>query len=165
MTIIRTRTILWAASGSFIGLAIAVAGGSFLSPLDVPEPTRLPVAVDDSKESGSSGPTIPSLSSFEPLWSLPTDRPPASAPKPNPVASSTTVAPVLPIRLVGTIIETGKSMGMFANATGIVEIRAVGEKIGEEPMSAKLLSVSVDSAELQYQGKKVVLKLPKREDG
>lgn len=165
MTIIRTRTILWTASASLVCFTMIGAGSLLLSSLDISEPTRLPVVIDDRNESSSTASTIPTLASFESLWNLPTDRPPSSAPKPKPMTTADTITPVLSVQLVGTIIETGKSMGMFSNQTGGVEIRAVGENVGEGPMAAKILSVSAESAELQYQGKKVVLKMPKREDG
>ncbi len=99
-----------------------------------------------------------------------TDPPP---PKPRPVAPRV-VAPVLQppptlqLTLVGTIIESGKSLAIIADSSGDFDVKGVGESLELSPAGVSVKRIDSEQVELQYRGKTSTVKLDrdaKKADG
>jgi hypothetical protein len=97
------------------------------------------------------------LTSLAPAWSRNLRRPLTDAPA---VATDQQApAAVLPVRLVGTILDPDKPRGIFVTVRGQMELRGAGEQAG----GADVLSVDERGATISVAGKTVSLKVEKLE--
>jgi type II secretory pathway component PulC len=90
-----------------------------------------------------------------------TDPPP---PKPRPVAPRVVAPapqppPKLQLTLVGTIIESGKSLAIIADSQGAFDVKGVGESLELSPAGVSVQRIDSEQVELQYQGKTSTVKL------
>ncbi len=119
------------------------------------EPVRLEPAVDQatlavanvtpaSHEAIAHG-QLPTLSAFEHAWQLQLRRP-LFDPPPVKVEAKVFVPPPLAYRLTGTVLNPDGAMAMFVGPQGKIEIRRVGQQIGE----ATILDISQDRVRINY---------------
>lgn len=74
-------------------------------------------------------------------------------------------APVIPttppfsIKLLGTIIDQGRALGLFQDAAGGFDVKAAGESLELVPNGVQIASIDVGKALVRYSGKEIDLKL------
>jgi hypothetical protein len=84
----------------------------------------------------------------------------------RPAAAPVVATPVAPppaplhVRLVGTIVEPGRSAALFVGPQGAVELKQVGEAVG----SAKLSEVEDGRVILHQADRRMTLELPPRKE-
>lgn len=96
------------------------------------------------------------------------------AQKPKPTSTPPTrpaVKPTAPVRppkpprldwlLVGTIIESGKSVAIISDASGKTDIRAAGEEVELEPTGVLVRKIDSEKVTLEVRGKESTLRLKK----
>jgi hypothetical protein len=152
----RTPLLTKFAAGLLAGAGVCTVGAALLAPLDEP------LADSAGRQStpsltNANGNDVP-LESLAPAWSRELRRPLTDTPG---VASSQQQPPlaVLPVRLVGTILDPSKPRGIFVTLRGQMELRGVGEKAG----GVDVLSVDERGATISVAGKSVSLKVEKLE--
>ncbi|MEK6250082.1 MAG: hypothetical protein N2C12_17995, partial [Planctomycetales bacterium] len=70
--------------------------------------------------------------------------------------------PLPPLKLLGTMIEPGKSVAMLQNSSGKVILRSVGDFIDVTSKSVKVQSIERETVMVHYRGQDVqIKKLPK----
>lgn len=162
----RKLTIHVAAALLVLGAAVVSLAGLLL-PADVvvPEPSlRLP---DAAQPSGiSSNPVTsdqPGLAALRQACQRP-----LRAPLFDDQTPTTTVTPDVPqtatvmnLRLVGTILEAGHSMAMFAKPDGSIVLCAEGQTTAPEDASVTVERVTYQNATVRHNGKPLQLTLPK----
>lgn len=155
MNVARTRLLLKIAAAAMAGMGALAVGAALTTPLDEP------LNGADGQQStpslaNSSADHVP-LASLESAWSRDLRRPltdtPAGAPQQQVAAA------VLPVRLVGTILDPEKPRGIFVTMRGQMELRGAGEKAG----GVDVLSVDERGATISVAGKTVALKVEKLE--
>ncbi|MCC6580941.1 MAG: hypothetical protein IT440_10910 [Phycisphaeraceae bacterium] len=115
-------------------MVVGVALVGWLWPLNLPTSPSVTAEPAKDQPGDSSQPAAqPSLSmrDFERFWSMQL-RPAASVPAPNiasPAEPTAPSAPVVATRLVGTLIENGRSMGVFVTANKELKLVQVGETV------------------------------------
>jgi hypothetical protein len=97
------------------------------------------------------------LASLAPAWSRELRRPLTDTP--GVAAQQQAPLAVLPVRLVGTILDPAKPRGIFVTVRGQMELRGAGEKAG----GVDVLSVDERGATISVAGKTVSLKVEKLE--
>jgi len=100
---------------------------------------------------------LPALKEFNPHWDKPLrrplfDPPPVVVPPPKKEPP-----PPLNVRLVGTIIEPGKTIAMLTNARNSLEFKQVGDTLGAGKALATITSIENSRVVVQYAGETVVL--------
>lgn len=154
---------LWAAAAALAGAAALAAAWALWAPHD---PRTDASAADVARPVARpkvAAPALP-LASFEAIWDLKLQEPLfPSAPGNKSVASKPPPPPPLGFKLLGTIIEPGRSLAMLATAGGKAELRGVGEEYG----GAKILEIEQDRVTARYNGRPVTLELqqPKSPQG
>lgn len=155
------RAIRWNILPGVAGVGLLTAGGllvawAALTPLAGPA---------DPSDAGPAGIALTSrtrdaltLASFAPAWSLDLRRPLADAPAGSADAAQS-AGEILPVRLVGTIVDPVRPRGIFLTTRGQMELRAVGETTG----GAEVLGIDERSATLSIAGKPVTLEIEKTE--
>jgi type II secretory pathway component PulC len=68
--------------------------------------------------------------------------------------------PMLNVTLRGTILERGYSVAVFETPESPVELRGVGELVGDEGDEAEVVEIYRDHVVLRYQGQLVTLPFP-----
>lgn len=114
------------------------------------------------------------IADFSSVWDRPLrgplyDPPPATpkpVAKPKPVVRTppkpkTPPPPKLDIRLVGTILESGHSMAIAADATGKVDVKSSGQVLDLEPVGVRIEEIAADTVTVSYNGQTSTLKLSK----
>jgi hypothetical protein len=71
--------------------------------------------------------------------------------------------PLLNLTLRGTIVEKGHSVAIFSTAESPLELRGIGEVVGEEGDEAEVVEIQRDLVVLRYQGELVKLPFPESE--
>ena len=71
---------------------------------------------------------------------------------------------VLGLTLRGTIVEKGHSVAVFSTVDSPVEIRGIGERVGDPGNEAEIVEVQRDQVVLRYQGDLVTLPFPDSEE-
>ena len=100
----------------------------------------------------------PPLAGFAAAWGRNLRQSLADVPNSAPAAAETAISN-LPVRLVGTIVDTARPRGIFMTQLGQMELRGVGEKTG----GAEILRIEERSATLSIAGQSVTLKVEKME--
>jgi hypothetical protein len=153
--------VCWAGTAAVIACAaIEIQTPSTLIP-SVPKP-----ATGDRRTSAAQ--EFPPLEHFSAVWSrqlrLPLTDPAAASQNSANIASA---APVLPIQLslLGTALEPGYSMALFSTPQGGLELKSVGQKIGEHSGAPEIVEITADCVLLRHAGGTVKLSLPVKNDG
>jgi hypothetical protein len=137
------------------GAGACAVGAALLMPLDEPSADAAGRQSTPSLTNANAD-DVP-LASLAPAWSRNLRRPLTDTPS---VASQQQApAAVLPVRLVGTILDPAKPRGIFVTVRGQMELRGAGEKAG----GADVLSVDERGATISIAGKTVSLKVEKLE--
>lgn len=114
------------------------------------EPVVEPVSSTAASTTPASHETIahgqlPALNAFDHAWQLQLRRP-LFDPPPVKVEVKAFVPPPLAYRLTGTVLNPGGAMAMFVGPQGKIEIRRVGQQIGE----ATILDIGQDRVRINY---------------
>ena len=153
MTGSRLNLLLWLATAAFAAGTLVVAAWAVFAPYAEPVAPGLQV------RAGVPAPAVapdPPLAAFEEVWDadlggpLVPPPPPRAAPLTQPAVAT---APPPPMRLIGTIVEPGYSVAVFAGPDGRVEQRAVGEKAG----GAEVLRIESGAVTVRHNGAPLVL--------
>ncbi len=73
-----------------------------------------------------------------------------------------TVAPVQPafsIKLLGTVVDQGRTLGLFQDSAGGFDVKSVGESLELVPQGVQIASLEVGKALVRYSGKEIDLRL------
>jgi hypothetical protein len=155
VNVARTRLLLKFAAALLAGAGVCAVGAALLTPLDEPLADATGQQPTPSL-ANANGNDVP-LASLAPAWSRELRRPLTDTPG---VASQQQApAAVLPVRLVGTILDPAKPRGIFVTVRGQMELRGAGEKAG----GVDVLSVDERGATISVAGKTVSLKVEKLE--
>lgn len=156
MTALRTNILLWLVAGLFTAGTVLTAAWAVFATDPVPAD-----AGPQLRGATPAGPVAadPPLAAFEAVWDRELGQP-LDPPTPPPVAPATRPAmafapPPPPAKLVGTILEPGYSMAIFARADGRPELRAVGESAG----GAEVLRIESDAVTVRHNGRPLVLRV------
>ncbi len=86
--------------------------------------------------------------------------PPTPQPiQPRPTVPASAPPPTLQLTLVGTIIESGKSLAIIADASGAFDVKGVGESLELTPAGVSVKRIESEQVELQFAGKTSTVKL------
>ena len=101
-----------------------------------------------------------------PLYDSPTPKqapPPRQEPKPK-------LRPTLPpkqprptdagLRVIGTVIESGKSLAIFADTNGSIQLRGEGDSIETSTGSAKIDRIELRQVSISFEDETLTLKAP-----
>jgi hypothetical protein len=158
----RVKLLLWATTAFFAAGACLAVAWAALGPYDDSSAADLrPVP---RRVAGPPGFTDPPIAAFAKVWDGPLGRP-LSPPRATPVVPSArpvTAAAVPPaVKLIGTVVEDGYSMAIFAQPDGKVEWKRVGEASG----GAEVLRIEADRVMVRHNGEPVVLRVERVEKG
>ena len=168
MNVRQTRTLLHLASASLFAASAGVAYWGFT-----------PIQQGDSTQASRNRPTqqaagekaasedAPNIASH---WNLklrgPIQDPPKPKPKPlviKPLSKQPAGVPVaqpkLDITLVGTILESGHGVGIFADADGKYDRKSVGEVLSLEPKGIRVEKIDANGATISLRGRKTTLQI------
>lgn len=162
MRIASMRKLLW-----LLGTSLLLGSGctvvwAICWPYDIPATTTsVRPQTATVRNTVQQEATQPTFADFEPYLDRQLRRPLVDPPPATttPAASPTRPAPQLQIRLVGTILEAGRSMAMLTTPAGSIEVRGIGETVGEPPADAEVLDIGLNKAVLRYRGQSVTLEL------
>ena len=104
---------------------------------------------------------LPSLKQFEAFWLRPLRRPLVDPPPAKP-AEEQAMAPKRPppnVRLLGIAVESGHSLAMFATPQGTVELKGIGDTLGETPNGPQVASIEDQKVVLRYLGETITVAL------
>lgn len=156
MSIHRTKKLFWwtghAVWAGVLGAIVLV----LLAPPAEVLPPRAPAGV--ARKTSVATPMLPSPEELQRVWSRPLRQPLFDPPPAAPVVVKTTPPP-LPAKLLGTIEESGQSKALFAMKGGSMEIRGVGEKLGEDASAAEIVSIEQERVVVKYHGQSITLTL------
>jgi len=160
MPIRRLRTLLWALSITLSLASLSAVSWAVWWPYHASLPQSTPAT---REKSASDDPGLsfgrPTLSQFEGLWDKRLRRPLYDPPPPTPKVAEVKKLPPLQIKLLGTIIEPGKSQAMLATPRGTVELKRVGDTIDSEQPPAELVTIERDRVVLKRQGDLITLEI------
>lgn len=155
MNIRRTKLFLWyTTSGLILTTAVVVATAS-LRPYDVPNVNVAPEPLPTEDPSQQQEAGLPALSTFRKIWTLNLRR--SLVDTPVTTQTKNTKKPISPLaaRLAGTVVESGHSIAMFITPNGGIELKGVGEKVGD----AEILGITQTGASVRYHGDVIDLTL------
>lgn len=99
-------------------------------------------------------------------------RAPLYDPEPAPPVSTKPVVPAAPrpkpepklnLTLVGTIIESDKSLAIIADANGQFDVKGVGDTLEIDPDGIAITNIKSEQVTLTYRGKSTVLMLERKQ--
>lgn len=158
MSIRATKRLLWVFT-----LGCGAAGSACLywgaiAECDLPLVQR-PRSNGPARSAESDSASEPSLDQFAEFWKkrlqppvdepAPTVDPPQAAPPP-------VVAPPPNVAVVGTLVEDQQAFALVAVAEGKVELKRVGDPVGE-PGSPEITQITSRGLKLAYMGSEVVI--------
>lgn len=147
---------LWLVGAIVIGWAVCGQGP------EAPEPSR-PAATREAKPPATASAAVPTLDEFARVWQKPLRRPifdpPPTAP---PIATSEPKRAPLNIKLLGTAIEPGESLAMIATPPNTLEVRGLGDTIGEGANQLEVVEIMPDRVVLRRQSERLVLEIEPR---
>lgn len=159
MNIQRTKLYLWCTTASLILATITVVATASLWPYDTPTAQNNVVPTHRNDTSKPVAVSLPALATFGKIWSLNLRRPLVDKPVSTQAAAKKSSKPARPLsaRLAGTVVEPGHSIAMFITKNGKIELKKVGEKVGD----AEILEITPIGASVRYHGKVIDLALEK----
>ncbi|MEL6104627.1 MAG: hypothetical protein AAFU85_01265 [Planctomycetota bacterium] len=173
MNLTQLRQTIYAMGGGLVvtaGAAVVWSLGSLEPEPDATTgPPRQPTVTDESPSARlSPGPVATTFD--QPLQKSLYD-PPKKPTKPKVVQPRPTVKttpvirppkpPKLDWTLLGTIIESGQSIAIIADASGKTDIRAIGEEVELVPAGVLVRKIDSEVVTLEVRGKESKLKLLK----
>lgn len=102
-----------------------------------------------------------SLKEFEPFFQKPIRRPLFDQPtKTVPVQQAVVEKRPLPsVKLLGVAIETDHSLAMFLTSRGTIEVKGIGDIVGENGNDPQIVTIENQHVTLRYQGETLTLAL------
>jgi type II secretory pathway component PulC len=110
-------------------------------------------------EENSMKPAIPTLQQFATVWHKPLRRPLFDPPPAAAASAAVAVQAPLNIKLLGTAIEAEESLAIFAIPPGTVEVKRVGEAIGEGAARVQVREIQGQRVILERHGRPVTLEM------
>jgi hypothetical protein len=165
------RTMNFAAAALIVAAVLVGLWGAVVDGPDLPRGDGLGSRFESAGDSPSSStrtaapPVATDVTAESDLWSRPLQRgfrakamvkvtPPVA-----PVIAAAQVASVAPqvvpdlgIRLVGTVMESGRSLAIVIDRQGKLDFRSEGDSLQLEPTGIRVESVSNDSVRVTFQG-------------
>ena len=168
MNVRQTRTLLHLASAALFAASAGVAYWGFAPAehsSDDQTNRRSP-----SKQVAVNNPEPENTAAVASHWSLklrgPIQDPPKLKPKPlviKPLPQQPVgvpgAQPKLDITLVGTILESGHGIGIFADADGKYDRKSVGEVLSLEPQGIRVEKIDANGATVSLRGRKTTLQI------
>ncbi len=159
MRIQSLRNILMATTGISVAMIAGVGVWTLLGgSSDLPE-VSIPPA---DQQPPTTAVTVPAKApqSFDGLWNLSMQGPRNELPrKMTAPAIAPPTTPSFGILLVGTVIESNKSLGLFRDGLGYFDLKGVGEPLELTPTGAQVSNIEPEFATLRYEGRDVKLPL------
>lgn len=164
--VVNTRRIsitLWWIAGLLACSAVAVIVVGLTAPIEfsdagaqAPPASPATTGIDANAPGPGVRQASPPLSAFATVWDADLrrplfDPPPVTVAKPP----SPPPPPPLTIRLVGTVVEPDRALGLFVTAGGKVEMKGAGQVVD----GAKIISVNERGAIVLHHGRQVALTL------
>ena len=158
MQIKTLRNALIGTTGTAIAMLAGVGAWTlFWGSVGVPH-VEIPIA-SQQFSSGETANASKSIKSFDGLWNLTLQEPRTAKPIPKAAPSVVQQASSgFGIKLVGTVIETSQSLGLFRDDRGAFDLKGVGQALELVPAGAQVANIEPGIATLRYEGKE--LKLP-----
>ncbi len=166
MNIQQTKFSLWCGAAVLATASLGTIATAWVWPYTMPKPVDAQPNKDPARQNVRHQP-LPKLSTFEPVWGLdlrrqlynqPQQQRQQHKPKPTPAARPRPARAHTAARLAGTVIEPGHSVAMFIMPNGRIQLKSVGEKIGE----LLILDITAERVCARHRGEKVNLLLDKR---
>ena len=167
MNVRQTRTLIHLTSVAFLaGTAGIVAWGfSAINENESvpPKPIRQRTSIPDQERTSAASRSLaqhwqrklrqplvdPPKPKPKPLVIKPLVKQPAGVPKPTKID----------ITLVGTILEPGRDVGVFADTSGGIDLKPVGKILDLEPKGVRVEKISETKATVSLQGRKQTLEI------
>jgi len=174
MPLRQTRLLLRLTTLLFAAATVAVVWWVWPS-VDETSPTHMTEQVGEPLAETAAETTTIATADFDALWDRPLRRPlydPPPPPQPAPVVKRPKPAPrkteprpspppKLDMRLVGTILESGRSMAIVADAAGKIDLKGAGETLDLEPEGVRVESINAESVTVSHNGREQMLKITK----
>lgn len=149
---------LWLAGLGVVVWATTGGGQESVTSAEATDPTPANAAVTTLSP-------LPSLAQFGQVWRKPLRQPLFDPPVETKVAATTSVvrsAPI-PVKLVGTAVEGKRSVAWLFVAPMTMEVRAVGETLGDPPNQIQVVDIRPDRVSLRHGGGIFDVQLDKKE--
>ena len=130
-------------------------------PMDVAAPTEESNARQEKSPARQSAPLRPTLKQLEAVWEKPLRRPLVDPQLPTTTTANViTPQQALPnVRLLGIALESGHSFAIFAMPQGVIELRRVGETLGEAAGGPQIASIDAQQVVIRFQGRQITVPL------
>ena len=160
MRVARVKSILWLTSALAFAAAVMVILAAAMLPFDSSSDAPAQATSHPKFTAPATQPLfIQPLASFEPAWRVSLRRPLVEPPASTLPAADAAAKPVeLAVRLIGTIVDGQHPRGVFMTGLTKVELKSVGEKVG----NAEVLAIDDNSATLSYEGRTITLHREKK---
>ena len=150
-------TLLFAVTGGVFWWAMQPPAESSAAPWTPPEPQQADAGPSQSLDAES----------FADLWDRPLAGPlydpppvdPKPAPPVQPEPEPEPEPTPLEVRLVGTIIEAGRSMAIVTDASGKIDLKQVGGVLDLEPPGIRVDQIEAETVTVSFQGAQSRLKM------
>ncbi len=167
MDITTQQRILYALAGScLLGAAAAVVWST--SAVDESDSVstrtseRIVVAKDDPQSARHVIDSSLAGSLRGPLYDPPATAPISKVPT-APVPKPSSTKPLLNLTLVGTIISSGQSLAIVADASGEFDVKGIGESLELSPEGVRIQQIEAEQITLQYMGNESTIRLETNE--
>jgi hypothetical protein len=122
--------------------------------------------IPDSETTSKSAFAIPAAMTMRqlraPLYDTEPD--PPSPPKPiRPAAPRPKTVPKLQLTLVGTILESGKSLAIITDINGRFDVKGVGETLEIDPNGIVITNIQAEQVTLMHRSQPTVLTLVRKQ--
>ena len=167
MDIPKQRRMLNLVSGGLIAGALGGATWSLWSldtePANVPpsKPVVAKAQQADVEDTTRINQQIANLDLRRPLVDPPPPKPREVTPRPTPPAP-VRPAPRPALTLVGTMVESGKSMAIIADASGNFDVKGVGESLSLSPTGVTVERITSEQVDIQLNGSTTTLTIDKK---
>lgn len=166
MNVRRWRLLLRAVGFGLLTAAVGVAAWAAREPrVAVTEPALAPRAASRIE----AAPAVPRLEELAAVWSRPLRRSLVELParqaadtagaKPPRGRKGGGTAQGEPLRVVGTVLEAGRSVAILMDASGAIHVRQTGETLGEPLAGAVVEKVERQRVVLMHEGRSIVLEM------
>jgi len=145
----RILLILLSAACALGGVAVLMAGVTM--PIDLSQKEAFtPDTTDDISLANES--SVPSIESFAKFWKHDFRRPLYDPPPPPPKVVTPPPPQPLPVKLIGTIREEGRSLAILepVRGRGATHLLGVGEKLQVPGGEIEILQVGAETVRLRY---------------
>ena len=171
MNIRQTRLLIHCSSAALLSASAGVAYWG-MAPIDesVDPPTEKsgsPSVVSPEEDSGEERSVTQNAHWQQRLRGPLVDPAPKPKPRPRPVVTAPAkprpaprpVAPKIALSLVGTILEHDRTVGVFSDPSGNVDMKPVGEVLDLQPEGIRVDAVDQTSATVSLAGQQTQLKM------